>query len=166
MAGAPAVVPPPTGAGELKYRAQDSPLTLREGLDEYYAANPGLLPPVEASTASLGTYLNNHDVSHVVFGTDTSLRGEMVQDLWTFLAIDVSSRRYVQDFVREDEGKEIMKSAFQWETVPGFFWLLGRLPTLLRRSRRMPRKWTWDEWQPYLEMPLAGIREEFGIRVL
>ena len=65
-------------------------MTLREGLDEYYAANPGLLDPEATSTSTLGAYMNNHDVSHVVFGTDTSLRGEMVPDLWTFLAIDVA----------------------------------------------------------------------------
>lgn len=166
MAVPAAAASAPARAEPLRYQAQDSLLTLREGLDEYHAANPGLLAPDAASTDSLGSYLNNHDVSHVVFGTDTSLRGEMVQDLWTFLAIDVSPRRYVQDFVKEEEGKKIMKEALVWGTVTGLVWLIGKLPVLLARSMRMSSKWTWDAWQPHLDTPLVRIREQFGIRVL
>lgn len=150
----------------LGYQQQESQLTLREGLDEYFAANPGLLDASATSSRALGTYLANHDVSHVVFGTSTSLRGEMLQDTWTFLAIDVSAVRYVREFVREEEGRQVMKEAIRPNALPGMLWLLGQLPRLLRVSRRMERKWLWEGWEPYLDEPLGKIRSEFGIRVV
>ena len=150
----------------LKYQAQDSILTLQQGLDEYFTANPGLLDSTKTSSASLGRYMNNHDVSHVVFGTGTSLRGEMLQDTWTFLAIDVSVKQYVSDFVKEDEGKEIMKSTIQWEIIPVMIGFVLQLPRLAWRSRKMSKKWPWKQWQPYLDVPLAEIRQEFGIKVI
>ncbi|MBC8340440.1 MAG: hypothetical protein H8E63_02125, partial [Proteobacteria bacterium] len=55
----------------LRYQAQDSILTLQQGLDEYFAVNPGLLDSTKTSSKALGQYMNNHDVSHVVFGTGT-----------------------------------------------------------------------------------------------
>ena len=41
----------------LRYVAQESSLTLREGLVEYYAANLGLIDPAEASTPEMQAYL-------------------------------------------------------------------------------------------------------------
>ena len=150
----------------LKYQAQDSILTLQQGLDEYFAANPGLLDSTKTSSEALGQYMNNHDVSHVVFGTGTSLSGEMLQDTWTFLAIDVSVKQYVSDFVKEDEGKEIMKSTIQWEIIPVMIAFVFQLPRLAWRSRKMSKKWPWKKWQPYLDVPLAEIRREFGLKVI
>ena len=150
----------------LLYQAQESSLTLREGLAEYLAANPGLLDPNQTSTEAIGSHLQNHDVSHVVFGTTTSLRDEMLQDTWTFLATDVSARRYVGDFVKEEEGKELMKAALQWGAISAAIWLVGNLPRLVWCASRMSRKWPWDGWEHYLDSPLADIRREFGIRVL
>jgi hypothetical protein len=34
------------------------------------------------------------------------------------------------------------------------------------RSRRLQRKWPWQDWAEHLERPLAEIREDFGIRLV
>ncbi len=149
----------------LGYQEQNARLTLREGLAEYYGANPGLVDPRETSTADLGVYLQSHDVSHVFFGTTTSLRDEALQDMWTFLAIDVTKREYVGDFVKTEEGKQIMTSIRVWGGLKAFVWLLGMIPSLVWRSRRMTKKWPWRGWESYLDEPLGKTREEFGLRV-
>lgn len=153
-------------SGRLRYQVQESNLTLRQGLEEYFGANPGLVDPAKASTATIGSYLNNHDVSHVVFGTTTSLRDEILQDTWTFLAVDVSAKQYVRDFVKEEEGKQIMEGALKWGAIPGLVRLVWNLPRLFWRSSKMSKKWPWKGWERYLDVPLAEIRREFGIRVL
>ena len=45
----------------------------------------------------------------------------------------------------------------------GFY--LGKLPRLVWRSWRMSKQWPWKAWEPYLNVPLAEIRREFGIRI-
>jgi ubiquinone biosynthesis protein Coq4 len=157
---------PRSELGQLRYQEQDSRLTLEQGLDEYCEANPGRVNPTTTSTAALGSYLANHDVSHVVFGTTTSLRGEILQDTWTFLAVDVSATQYVRDFIKEEEGKQIMADALSWGAIPVLVGLVWNLPRLAWRSSRMHKKWPWKGWEPYLDVPLADIRREFGIRIL
>ena len=136
MESTPTPMPISTSVLRLGYQEQDTRLTLREGLAEYYEANPGLVDPSEASTEDLGVYFRSHDVSHVFFGTTTSLLDEALQDAWTFLAIDVTKREYVGDFVKTEEGKRIMTS------IP-----------------------IWRGWESYLDKPLGETRREFGLRV-
>ena len=156
----------PAKASHLQYQAQETSLTLREGLKEYADANPNLIDTATTSTESVGVYLNNHDVSHVVFGTTTELRDEAMQDMWTFLAIDIPAKQYVRNFLQEEEGKQVMTSLPVGGSIMAFFWMLGKLPQLMWRSWRMPKKWLWKGWESYLDVPLAEIRREFRIRVL
>jgi hypothetical protein len=81
----------PASQARLSYQAQDCAMTLRQGLAEYYGANSGLFDTSQASSDKLGAYLRNHDVTHVVFGTTTVMADEMLQDMWTFLAVDVGN---------------------------------------------------------------------------
>jgi hypothetical protein len=37
---------------------------------------------------------------------------------------------------------------------------------VIRRSRRMARRWPWRAWEQRLDRPLRELREEFGIRVV
>jgi hypothetical protein len=90
----------------------------------------------------------------------------MRQGTWPFLAIDVSVEQYVSDFVEEDESKEIMKSTIQWEIIPVMIAFVFELPRLAWRSRKMSKKWPWKQWQPDLDVPLAEIHREFGIKVI
>lgn len=165
MESTPTPMPISTSVLRLGYQEQDTRLTLREGLAEYYEANPGLVDPSEASTEDLGVYLRGHDVSHVFFGTTTSLHDEALQDAWTFLAIDVTKREYVGDFVKTEEGKRIMTSIPIWGGLKATVWLLGVLPALIWRSRKMTKRWPWRGWESYLDEPLGETRREFGLRV-
>lgn len=141
-------------------------MTLREGLAEYYAANSGLFDTSQASSEKIGAYLRNHDVTHVVFGTTTVIAGEMLQDLWTFFAVDIPKKEYVFDFLGTDESKVVMQSLKPWETLKV---IVSSVPAGLEiwsRSRRMTKKWPWRDWEAHLDRPLGEIRWEFNIRLL
>jgi hypothetical protein len=56
------------------YQAQNSTLTLREGLAEYYKENgkyTRLSKPDEMTDLESARYFRNHDATHVIFGTHT-----------------------------------------------------------------------------------------------
>ena len=150
----------------LAYQEQDTDLTLRQGLSEYLASNPDLIDTNETSSCEMASYFANHDASHVVFGTSTEIADELIQDIWTFLAIDIKYRNYVGDLVKAREGLEVAKALPFWGTLKGFCSLLGVMPRLLHRSRKMSQKWPWSEWEEYLDKPLSETRKQFGIRVL
>ncbi len=167
-AATPLPMPMPMPGAAVKrcrYQDQDCTITLREGLREYYDANPGLVDPQSAS-AEGATFFSNHDVTHVVFGTSTDLIDEGVQDLWTIFGVTITWRDYL-DFVKTEEGKSVLKQIGVWgflkATFVGFLWVM---PRVWWRTRKMTRRWPWTGWERYLDVPLADIRREYGIRLL
>ncbi len=48
------------------YQLPDTTMTLREGLEEYYAVNPGLSVPATIRDAKSASYFHNHDSTDLV----------------------------------------------------------------------------------------------------
>ena len=61
------------GGRPLRYQRQNSPQTLAEGLEEYYAANDGRVTPPARLPASTVALARSHDICHVIFGLDTKI---------------------------------------------------------------------------------------------
>ena len=147
-----------------EYTRQDSPQTLREGLAEYRARNPGLLD-AEEMPAEAAALFRQHDAAHVVFGCETTLRGETLVDTWTIFAASIGLRGYLaylrlpqvnQVFAEAGFGRVALAGARCFPDVMRVVW----------RSRRVAPKWPWREYADHLERPLREIRAEFGIRVV
>jgi hypothetical protein len=92
----------------FQYQRQDSDLTLREGLAEYYEGHPGLFRPSQLTKDS-ARFFRSHDVAHVVFGLDTTLTDEALADAWTLLGTDVGLRRYVGYLRTNPEAQQLMR---------------------------------------------------------
>jgi ubiquinone biosynthesis protein Coq4 len=156
------------------YQIQDSSLTLREALKDYYEANPHLLDSSEHSS-EVREFFRSHDLIHVVFGCDTSFVHEARADLWTMMGTDVGIRRYLavaaspvvralyQDLKTKltDEDKVRIRK----EVRKGWIQALLAPFSIYRRTRRMKRKWPWMQNDQLLDSPLREIRQEFGIQI-
>lgn len=146
------------------YARQDSPQTLREGLGEYRARNPALLD-AETMPADAAALFRQHDAAHVLFGCDTSLRGETLVDTWTIFASSIGLRGYLA-YLKLPQVNQVFA-----EAGPLRIALVGArcLPDALRvvwRSRRVVPKWPWTGYERYLDRPLGELRDEFRIRVV
>jgi hypothetical protein len=60
----------------LCYQQPQSAQTLQQGLDEYFAAHPGLLQGRDLSSAAARDFFRCHDTVHVVYGCGTRLQDE------------------------------------------------------------------------------------------
>ncbi len=138
--------------------------TLREGLAEYYAINAGLLDPAGLADDAAEMF-RRHDAGHVVFGCDTSLRGEIQIDTWTVLATSAGLRGYLEYF-RYPQVNQIFAESGMRAILAA---TLRGVPDVLRilvRAWRMPQRWPWESFEDYLDLPLGEIRACFGIRPL
>lgn len=147
------------------YQLQDSALTLAEGLEEYFEANPGLTK-VEPGAPEAELFLP-HDACHVVFGTGTSLVEEAMTDFWTMFGADIGVGEYVRlmKHVNQIEPAQIAAKIGAWVIARDM--VLGT-PAMLRacwRARAMRAKWRFHDYEAQLHRPLRDIREELGIRV-
>ena len=147
-----------------RYIEQDSPQSLREGLAEYRALNPGLLDP-DAMSPDAAERFRQHDAGHVVFGCDTSLRGEALIDTWTVAATTAGLRGYL-DYFQYPQVNQIFAEAGYWRIALESARCLPDVVRVLARSRRLVTRWPWEDYPRYLDRPLAAIRREFNIRVV
>ena len=70
----------------MQFMRQDCALTLREGLEELYRHAPDV---AEVSQRKGKTFVD-HDLTHVLFGCDTSLQGEIVLKPWILFGTTIN----------------------------------------------------------------------------
>lgn len=155
---------PTTAAMAMAYQAQDSSMTLREGLAEYFRKNPGLMDEGELPR-DLGLGLHSHDVAHVVFGCDTSLVGEVVLSRWSIFGVTGSLRPYLIG-LRRRETRGLFRDALSRFRLWMLWPIVKLATTAVVRSLRMRERWPFETYGQYLDQPLREIRERFGIRVV
>lgn len=148
----------------FRYQDQDCPLTLTEGLAEYFDGHPGLLRESEMSPEAAELF-HGHDICHVVFGLDTSVEDEALADTWGMVGTDLGATRYLQ-YLKVNEAQQIFKAIGLAATVKGSLAALPRVLKALAAARRMRRKWPWNDHDAYLDVPLATIRRDFNIQVV
>ena len=75
-----------SGNYPMEFLNQYCELTLREGLEESYSHNP----EVASMSRAKAKLLTDHDLTHVIFGCDTSIVGELMLKPWILLGCNVS----------------------------------------------------------------------------
>ena len=161
--GATRAHPRTRSASRQGFLAQDSTLTLREGLAEYYASDPHLRSP-ECLHPRVRALLHRHDVAHVIFGCDTSIRDELILSRWMLLGSADPLPIYIRGLFGRGTRTlllEFFRNARPLAILLGLF--VGF--RALTRSLAMKTRWPADE-SPYLDRRLNELRRNFGIRVL
>ena len=148
----------------LRYKQQESQLTLAQGVAEYRLAHPEFGDPASASPEA-AAFFQGHDVCHVVFGCGTTPDEEVLADAWTLLGTDVTLSQFLS-FLRLAEHADIVREVGLTGACGAVLGAGPRLFRLVWRARGMSRAWPWVHHEEYLDKPLADIRREFGINVL
>lgn len=144
------------------YQRQDSALTLREGLDAYFRAHPGLLRGDELSSEAQD-FFRSHDAAHVVFGCGTSLPHEAVVKLSSIFG-STGGLTVLRGY-RLHESVTIYRALGLGEIVLTLVAAIVVVPRTLWRCTLQRRRWPWCDFDAWLDQPLTQIRTEFGIRV-
>lgn len=144
------------------FEQQDTTQTLAEGLAEYYRDNPQLAQ-LRGMSSQGREFFRCHDAVHVVFGCNTSLKHEAIVKLASvfgttagFGALRGYGLHESVSIYRKLRVKEVAA------TVLSSFALI---PTTLYRCLRQSRRWPWNDFAGYEDMPLGRLRAVFGIRV-
>lgn len=147
----------------MKYLQPDSPLTLAQGLTEYYASHEGLVRGRSVSEAA-SRFFRCHDAAHVVFGCDTTLVNELVVKISSFFGT-TGGFGLLRDYALP-ESQEIYERLAWREIAVVTLRAAVLVPLVVWRCLRMHRRWPWSDFGRYMDVPLAEIRREFGIRLV
>lgn len=152
-----------------KYTDKNSSQTLREGLEEYYAANQSVTQP-DTMPPDFAKILLAHDVSHVILGCDTNMYDELKLLPLTFWTSDFKFRDYLKH--RQNPAVDVMYQDMIKQH--GILWLYSSiflvLPRLLPeivviwfKTRKFRKYYPFFDYQPLLEQSLLDIRLCFGL---
>jgi hypothetical protein len=150
----------------LAYQEQDSPLTLAQGLAEYYRVNGGRVLPPSSLPPQSAMLFQSHDICHVIFGLDTTLEDEAMADTRTLLSCDVGVARYSGYLATNADTQAIFKEIGYGVILWGTLKTVPRMARALREHFRMTKKWPWVPPEGFMERRLCDLRREYGIRVI
>lgn len=143
-----------------RYLESDCPLTLGEGLAEFAASNPGLIP---AADPRLRELVRAHDSCHVLFGLTTSVEDEAVADTWTMFGSTVTLRQYLE-YLKHPEFTGVFKEIGWWTTLRRSVRALPRALRAIAAARRMTARWPFFDYARFLDTPIAELRRRFNVR--
>lgn len=144
------------------YLDPECSLTLAEGLAEFAAANPGLIPP---SDPELRELILAHDSCHVLFGLTTSVEDEALADTWALVGSTVTMKQYAS-YLKRPEFTDLVKQIGLWNILFGSLRALPRIVRAIRRSRRMTRPWPFFDYARFLDVPVVELRRQFGVQLV
>ena len=147
---------------KYQYQQQDSNQTLKQGLDEYYASIPGLILPENAQNQETAKMLTLHDITHVIFGCSTDIKDEFLCDTWTIFGSTISLRKYLE-YMKYPETQQIFKEVGYFKLIWIGIKIFPEILKVIWLTRKMTKKWPWDEYKRYLDRPLKDIRQQFNI---
>jgi hypothetical protein len=153
----------------MEFLNQHYELTLREGLEELYRHNPEVVSVSKAK----GKIFIDHDLTHIIFGCDTSIFGELLLKPWVLLGCAISMNELkeyaadpeVQKLNKEGEallgGKFLGTLKIVFYYIPQFFWIW--LTHVRKMSRKRAHLALTEEM---LDTKICGLRTEYKISVL
>jgi hypothetical protein len=146
----------------LAFQQQDSLQTLGAGLEEYYAHHPELLrTPISAEAQQ---FFGCHDAVHVVFGCGTALDDEAAVKIASLFGTTAGLR--VLRGYASTESRAIYAELEAADVLRSIAHSVIVVPRTIALCLRQRRRWPWAGYREYLDVPLADLRREFGIRVV
>ena len=146
------------------FQKQTCSLTLRDAIDEFYQINAAVFDRPQPGSPWYDL-MSQHDVTHVVFGVNTSVLDEAAGDFWTLFATDMSLQTYMA-YASSPQGRQLIKDVGVWKILGSIVFGLPSLVRIAWRARAMSIKWTLGDYQRYLDVPLDELRAQFNVQIL
>jgi ubiquinone biosynthesis protein Coq4 len=152
------------------YTSTINNLTLAKALEEHYKINPQFTRYDQFETLEAGNTIKSHDISHLIYGCDTSYLGEYKVQMWNNNGSKNTMPRLSLKLIFSSDLKALIQLViptglikFAKEHKVEMDKVKAEIKT---RSTQMTKKWIYGEEGNYMDKTIAEIRREFGIKVL
>ncbi|MEL6363038.1 MAG: hypothetical protein AAFR21_18375 [Pseudomonadota bacterium] len=146
----------------LEYQKQNSVQSLSEGIAEYFLEHEQYFGSRKMTSEAV-EFFRCHDVAHVVFGCDISLNDELVVKISSMFGTTAGFG--VLRGYNLAESKEVYDELGVFDALRTAAKSIVLIPMTLWRCFCMRKRWCWDNFDDYLELPLNQLRDHFGVRV-
>lgn len=144
----------------------DDQLSLREGLNQFYASYHEQLSHTDRNLpAEVLSFFKSHDIAHVLFACDISLYGEGAVKIWTIFGTSLGFWKHLTEYKKAD-AFELSKNFKFSKAIKDLGRLLIHIPWIIFRAKRMSKQWPWKDFEAHLDQPIHEIRTQFNIKPL
>jgi ubiquinone biosynthesis protein Coq4 len=153
----------------LFYISTINDLTLAKALEEHYKINPHFTRYYQFETAEAGNAIKSHDISHLLYGCDTSYLGEYKVQMWN----NSGSKNTIPKLNFKLIFSKDAKALIQLVIPTGLIKFvrenkteMDKIKTEIKtRSEQMIKKWIYGEEGKYMDKTIAEIRAEYGVEI-
>jgi ubiquinone biosynthesis protein Coq4 len=143
-------------------------LTLTKALDEHYKINPQFTPWYKYQNNQASRMIKAHDITHLIFGCDTSYSGEYAVQTWAKYRVKIKipfweMYKYLfnKDMIQLILPPKLIQ--YSWTHRSEFAQLKKKIKT---QTNLMTKKWEYFQEEHYMNKTISEIREEYGIKIL
>jgi hypothetical protein len=145
----------------MNYLNIDVSLTLGEIITRMRAAED----PTGELTNRMGSSIpvfDMHDATHILFGCDTSLEGEIAAHIWMVFGTSVKVGEIRRAVAQVEHRKVLSQFGFS-KVVAAWFRMLPQFIGILAQARRMKKRVELDRIDELKKQTIASILDEHGI---
>ena len=143
------------------YSLKINDLTLAQALTIHYQINPQLMTWYDVKVSVLQKMMKSHDISHIIYGCNTTLLGEMQVQFWNNFGSKVPKNP--KDFITAISDKQSRDLLNPSELVSFFLTHLSEIWKVRKLSKLMSKKWVFFDEERYMNTTIGDIRHEFNI---
>ena len=142
-------------------------LTLNEALRNHYLLNPQFTIWSEYKSEVAQKLVRAHDISHIIFGCDTSLLGEMRVQLWAKFGVQSFGFKESWRYAKDKEAKVLLKNPVgYWSMFVFFLKNFDEVFKVRSNAKSMTKRWVYFNEHSFMAMTVHDIRKQFGIQVI
>ena len=143
-------------------------LKLSEALDLHYELNQQFTPWHKYSSPEARNLIRSHDISHIIFGSDTSYGGEYTVQTWVKFGanINIPKSQIHKYLFNRDLIQIVLPPKLISYSVMHILEFRKIKKDVKTQVGLMTKKWEYFQEENYLDKTVGEIRLEYGIRLL
>ena len=115
-------------------------------------------------SADAQSLVKAHDISHLIFGCDTGLLGEMQVQLWSKFAEQPMGLRAMIRHARDKDSRVLLKNPVGYQKMAIFFIKnFSEVKRIRIKCAAMKKKWAYFDKEKYSTTSMGEIRASHGI---
>ena len=151
----------------LFYEQDCNSLSLAEALQKHYGLNPQFTVWNDYKSNIAQKLVKAHDISHIIFGCDTTLLGEMRVQLWAKFGVQKFGLKESFAYAKDKESRVLLKNPVgYWLMLVFFVKHFEEIFKIRRQCQLMQKKWAYFDEDSYMASTVQDIRVQFNIHVL
>jgi len=115
--------------------------------------------------ASRGLF-RKHDISHVIFGLDTTLEDEAMADMRTLFSTDGGWSRYARFLASDKAAKAIFKHVGYGSVLAATVRALPRIARAFLQALTIRKRWPWNTPDRFQICSLKHLRREYHLKMV